>query len=99
MLQYVSIYHRSGNFHVKNFCGVKFSQFVPSSHPQIFFNVWRLQRGRAPGAFIAFSLLPGIGRTGIPCCNAVAGRQLDIYIPPEVWTCVHTYLFIIAAQN
>ena len=30
-----------------------------------FFNGWQLQYGRAPGAFLTFSLLPGIGRTGV----------------------------------
>ena len=37
------------------------------------FNGGRLQYGRVPGAFLAFSLLPGIGRDRYHC-------QSDIYL-------------------
>ena len=57
--------------------------FRGSFDPQNFFNSWRLHNGRAPGAFLVFSLIPGIGRVGIAGCNAVAVRsscRSDIYL-------------------
>ena len=61
----------SGNFQGKNnsrkqnFRGVKFSRFAK------FYNGWRLQYGRTPGAFLSFSLLVYYqvsGRARYRCC-------------------------------
>ena len=49
---------------VKNFRVIKFSRF--RSIREIFFNGRRLQYGRVPGEFLAFSLLPGIRRARDP---------------------------------
>ena len=45
---------------VKNFRVIKI--FAVSFDPRNFYNGRRLQYGRAPGEFLAFSLLPGIRR-------------------------------------
>ena len=49
--------------------------FTVSFNLWIFFNGGWLQHGRAPGAFLAFSLLWGIGRARYHC-----SCQLDIYL-------------------
>ena len=53
---------------LKYFCGVKFSRFRSK-----FFN-GRLQYGPAPGAFLAFRLLPGIERDRYCWLYIVVGR-------------------------
>ena len=70
---------------VKNFRGI-FSRFVPSRE------LFLMVDGRAPGAFLAFSLLPGIAG-----CNPVAvrsGRRSGIHL---VDVRAETYLLIIPA--
>ena len=58
----------------------------------------RLQYEQAHGVFLAFCLLPGIGRAGITDCTPrLSGVVVDQHLPPEVWTCMHTYSLIIAA--
>ena len=56
--------------------------FRISFNPRNFFNGGRLLNGRVPGAFLAFSLLSGIGtasyRTGCSAMAIRSSRRLDI---------------------
>ena len=81
----------SGNFHIKNKSRKNFFvliYFCDSFNPRNFLNGWRLQCGRVPRAFLAFSLLPGIGRARyhwLWCCGCQEYSSIR-HLPQKLWT-------------
>ena len=78
---YCIFFRRLRNFHVKNNSCKKIFMLINvcSSFDAIFFNGWLLHYGRVPAAFLAFSLLPGVGRASYRCVAVRSSRQSDVY--------------------